>query len=179
MSAQRGAVSLALTWWSLALLAVALAVVAGAVDLAAGQASARTAADAAALAGAGAHPVAGGDGDVCGAARRLAEAGGARLVDCGTTGQTAAGFRVRVRVVTDVGSAVAAVTGPIEAIAVAGLAPQLPMNRTEHRQRRTAGNRHVAPHGALDPAHATSARLTARTCTILPRTTPVRSCRPP
>lgn len=62
--------------------AVALLLVVAATDVGVAAARARTAADAAALAGAAALPLAGGDGDLRGAAAALAEANGARLVAC-------------------------------------------------------------------------------------------------
>jgi hypothetical protein len=123
----RGTVGLAVTWWGLAMLVLALAGVAGGADLAATQASARTAADAAALAGAGAHPLAGGAGDACQAAARLARANGARLASCEVTGTRPSRLRVAVRVAAEPTTAVVRDTvGSVEAAATAGLARAAP-----------------------------------------------------
>lgn len=123
MTGEGGAVALAATWWCTVLLALAMVVVAAGIDVAVAGARARSAADAAALAGAGAHPVAGGPGDACGAADRLADAGGARLAACTTVGHAAERFRVEVRVVVEPVTAAGAVAGTIGASAVAGLVP--------------------------------------------------------
>lgn len=122
-----GASALAVTWWGLVMMGVALAVVAGGVDVSASYARARAAADAAALAGAGAHPLAGGDGAVCAAAERLAAHNDAELADCRVTGRRAA--TLRVTVTADVEPTLALLRhalGPAAAEAAAGLAPADP-----------------------------------------------------
>ncbi len=66
-------------------------------DLGVTAARARTAADAAALAGAGSAPLVGGDGDACAASRRAAEANGATVTRCRAL-PGAAGVEVAVAV---------------------------------------------------------------------------------
>lgn len=79
---EQGAVGLQTIVAGLLLTVLATTLVAAATDLGVAAARARTAADAAALAAAGASPLAGGDGHARSAAGVLAEANGARLVDC-------------------------------------------------------------------------------------------------
>lgn len=124
---ERGASALAVTWWGLVMMGVALAVIAGGVDVAVSYARARAAVDAAALAGAGAHPLAGGDGAVCAAAQRLAAHNDAELGSCRVTGHRAA--TLRVIVTADVEPTLALLRrtlGPTTAEATAGLAPADP-----------------------------------------------------
>lgn len=124
---EAGTSALAVTWWGLVMMAVALAVVAAGGELAATYGNARTAADAAALAGAGAHPLAGGDGDVCAAADRLAARNGAELAECRVTGRRAASLRVTVAVVVEPGvDLLRRALGSVTAGAAAGLAPAEP-----------------------------------------------------
>ncbi len=124
---ERGTSALAMTWWGLVMMGLALAVVAGGVDVATSHARARSAADAAALAGAGAHPLAGGDGDVCAAAQRLAARNDAELVDCRVTGRRAATLRVTVTAGVEPTLALLRhALGRLAAEAAAGLAPAGP-----------------------------------------------------
>lgn len=121
---ERGTSALAVTWWGLAMMAVALVAVAGGTKLAATYGSARAAADAAALAGVAAHPLAAGDGDVCAAAERLAARNGAELADCRVTGRRPASLRVTVVVIVEPEVGLLRRTvGAVTADAAAGLAP--------------------------------------------------------
>lgn len=153
-----GSSALAVTWWGLVMMALALAVVAGGGALAATYGNARAAADAAALAGAGAHPLAGGDGDVCAAAERLAARNGAELADCHVTGRRAQRLRVTVAVVVepDLGL-LRAHLGGVTAEAAAGLAPVQP-----HVVERPASPP-TLPDGGPDPSGSPAVTVTGAT----------------
>lgn len=110
------------------LLSAGLLVLSAVTDLGIAAARARTAADAAALAGAGASPLIGGDGDTCDDARRGAEANDGRLLRCRSAATVAAGASagsaVEVEVAVEPRNAlVRRLVGDVRARAAAGLRP--------------------------------------------------------
>jgi len=111
------------------LLCVGLAVLSAVTDLGIAAARARTAADAAALAGAGASPLVGGDGDTCDHARRGAEANDGRLLRCRPAATVAAGASVGSGIEVEVAVVprnplVRRLVGDVRARAAAGLRPR-------------------------------------------------------
>lgn len=121
---EHGAVGLQTIVAGLLLTVLATTLVAAATDLGVAAARARTAADAAALAAAGASPLAGGDGHARSAAGVLAEANGARLVDCCQAVGSPRGLAVEVVVaVVPRLPVVRAGTGLVRARAAASLRP--------------------------------------------------------
>lgn len=128
MRGEQGGVALLAVLGGLVVVAACLIVLSTVTELGVAAARARTAADAAALAGAGAAPLLGGEGDTCDQARRVAEANGARVVRCREAATGAAwaaqgtGVEVEVAVVPTV-PLVRAVVGDVRARAAAGLRP--------------------------------------------------------
>lgn len=125
---ESGGVAVFLVTATFALLGVGLVVLSAVTDLGIAAARARTAADAAALAGAGASSLIGGDGAMCDHARRAAKANDGRLLRCRPAATAAAGASggSAVEVEVAVGPRIPLVrtlVGDVRARAAAGLRP--------------------------------------------------------